>query len=126
MARKAAAGGIASTVPLGYRIAGYQSSARAEIDPAFFPVVALAFRLAADPAISLRHVLAEVRSAGAVGKRGGPLSLSTLQRILTNPFYAGLIRSPLTGKAIMGQHEPLVTREVFNKAQRNLRKRRCS
>lgn len=126
MARKAAKGGIVGTVPLGYRIAGYQSSARAEIDPKRSLAVAAAFELAADPANSLRDVLAAMRSAGVEGRRGKPLSLSTLQRILTNRFYVGLVLSPVTGKSATGPHEPLVTKEMFDKVQRNLRKRRCS
>lgn len=126
MALKAAEGGIVGTVPLGYKICGYQSSARAEIDPSLSLAVVTAFRLAADPANSLRDVLTEMRAAGITGKRGKPLSLSTLQRMLNNPFYAGLVRSPLTGKTVEGLHEPIVTKQLFNRVQRNLRKRRCS
>ena len=126
MAAKAAAGGIVSTVPVGYRIVGRGSSAQAEIDELASPFVLRAFELAAKSGSSLRGLLASLRSSGMPGKRGGPVSLSTLQRILTNPFYMGVVRSPLTGKNIVGQHTPIVTKELFNRVQLNLRRRRCS
>lgn len=93
------------------------SRRRAEIDTA----VATALRLAADPANSLRDVLAPLCSAGL----GRPLALSTLQRVLTNLFYTGLVRSTLPTKTTEAQHEPLLSKEVFLKVQRSLRKRRC-
>ena len=106
------------TVPVGYRRVGRRSMAHAEIDGDASPFVIQAFELAARPSNSLR-------SSGMAGKRGGVVSLSTLQRILTNPFYASLVRSPLTGKTVVGQQEPIVTKELFNRVKLNLRRRRC-
>ena len=45
-----------------------------------------------------------------------PLSRSTLYRMLQNPFYMGVIRLR-SGDTYAGAHEPMVTREEFDRAQ---------
>ena len=47
---------------------------------------------------------------------------SSLWVILTNPFYAGLIR--WKGEYIPGDHEPVVDWQTFNIVQRQLGKKR--
>jgi hypothetical protein len=53
-------------------------------------------------------------------KRSGgyPLALSSVYRILTNPFYAGLI--VWDGQTYSGKHDPIVTIEEFERVQRLL------
>lgn len=49
-------------------------------------------------------------------RRGGdPLALSAVYRILTNPFYAGVI--PWEGKTYPGKHPPMVTLDEFDRVQ---------
>ncbi len=49
-------------------------------------------------------------------KKGGkPMSRSTLYRIFTNPFYAGLIE--YKGNLYEGKHDPIVTLEEFDRVQ---------
>lgn len=69
MASKAAAGGIVSTVPVGYRIVGRRSAAHAEIDGEASSFVIQAFEQAADPANSLRDGTAP-RSTPGSGRSG--------------------------------------------------------
>ncbi len=43
--------------------------------------------------------------------------LKALQRIFTNPFYCGLLtHNALGGEIVKGKHEPLVSKEIFLKA----------
>jgi len=46
---------------------------------------------------------------------GAPLCLSAIYRILTNPFYAGLIE--WQGKSYVGKHEPMVSFDEFDRVQ---------
>lgn len=49
-------------------------------------------------------------------RRGGkPMSRSTIYRIFTNAFYAGII--PYKGLFIEGKHEPMITVEEFDRVQ---------
>lgn len=46
---------------------------------------------------------------------GNPLGQSTLYRMLSNPFYYGLI--PRNGEFYPGAHEPMITKEKFDRVQ---------
>lgn len=55
-------------------------------------------------------------------KQGGvPLALSHLYSVLTNPFYAGIIRCK--GEEFPGKHEPMITFEEFDRVQKLLKKK---
>ena len=49
-----------------------------------------------------------------IGK-GGPVSRITVYNMLTNPFYYGAIES--AGERLQGAHDPMVTKEEFDKVQ---------
>lgn len=52
-------------------------------------------------------------------RRGGkPLSISGLYRVLTNPFYAGVLE--WEGRVMPGKHEPMITVEQSNAVRRML------
>lgn len=51
---------------------------------------------------------------------GRPLATSTVHRILTNPFYAGVIE--WEGRTYPGRHVPIVTMDEFNRVKEILRK----
>lgn len=49
-------------------------------------------------------------------RRGGsPLSLSGVYRVLSNPFYAGILE--LEGKTYSGKHPPMITIDEFERVQ---------
>ena len=51
------------------------------------------------------------------------LSLSNVYRILQNHFYYGTFEYPRTsGKWYQGKHEPLITKELFDKVQEQLKR----
>ena len=51
---------------------------------------------------------------------GKPVSLSAVYRILSNPFYAGILE--LDGKTYPGKHKPVVTIEDFDHVQKILKR----
>lgn len=52
-----------------------------------------------------------------------PLTLSGVYRILDNPFYYGPFEYPReSGNWYQGKHEPLITQELFEKAQAQLKR----
>lgn len=52
-----------------------------------------------------------------------PLSLGNVYRTLQNPFYHGIFEYPRnSGNWYQGKHEPLVTKELFDKVQARLKR----
>ncbi len=52
-----------------------------------------------------------------------PLSLSNIYKLLQTPFFYGVFEYPMgSGKWYQGKHEPLITREVFEKAREQLKR----
>jgi len=52
-----------------------------------------------------------------------PLSLGNVYRTLQNPFYHGIFEYPRnSGNWYQGKHEPLVTKELFDKVQTRLKR----
>lgn len=69
---------------------------------------------------SLDELRSKLNAEGLTGPRHGrPIQKSVLHRVLTNPFYCGLMR--YRGQLIPGTHSPLVTVELFQKVQDVLR-----
>lgn len=56
-------------------------------------------------------------SSGLTTKVGAQLSLSQIYRILTNPFYYGYFEYPAGGPLYKGQHQPIITKELFDKVR---------
>ena len=111
MRAKALKGVPTGPVPLGYKKVHDCGEVRVEIDEATAPLVREAFRLAALKRNSLRDVLKTLTEHGMVSQRGTPLHPSGLWRILTNPFYVGII--VYDGEETQGAHPPLVSRNDF-------------
>lgn len=52
-----------------------------------------------------------------------PLTLAGIYRILDNPFYYGMFQYPKeTGPWYQGKHKPIITQELFEKAQAHLKR----
>ena len=58
---------------------------------------------------------------GITGKTGKPLVKATLQRMLTNPVYFGIIVH--NGESYDGDFEPIISRAIFEAAQKVLKQR---
>lgn len=58
-------------------------------------------------------------------KNGKPLSLSNIYILLRNHFYYGALEYPKhSGTFYAGKHEPLITKDLFDRVQRQLNKER--
>ena len=101
--------------PIGYLD---QGSAKAKIpDPARAPLVREAFALYGTGQYSLPSLAEEMSRRGLRNRYGGRVSINGMDRILKNPFYVGLMRISTAGQMFQGNHEPLVSMELFEKAQ---------
>ena len=68
---------------------------------------------------TLTKIQSKMFSLGLVGKDGKPLHLSTIQGILTNPFYYGMFL--YRGELYQGSHKPMITKKLFDKIQEALK-----
>ncbi len=101
--------------PIGYLD---QGSAKAKIpDPVRAPLIGEVFALYSTGTFSLPRLAEEMFRRGLRNRRGGRVSINGLARILTNPFYVGLMRIHRTGQTFTGNHESLVTTELFGTVQ---------
>lgn len=80
-----------------------------------------AFYFAAEGKYALRKILRVMTERGLRSRRGKPLTVSVLHKMLTNPFYTGKMR--FRGELYVGLHQPLIEDFIFEKVQRNLAKR---
>jgi DNA invertase Pin-like site-specific DNA recombinase len=100
--------------PIGYQDRG--AGKPKAIDPVRGPLIRHLFELYATGAYTLRDLTAEGIAAGLRSLNGNPLRLTQIQKILRNPFYAGMIRSKRFG-FFTGAHEPLIKRSLFDRVQ---------
>lgn len=107
--------------PLGYLDQG--GGKTKTIDPIRGPLVRRAFELYTTRRYSLDTLRVELHRQGLRARRGKALSRESLSAILNNPFYMGLMRVARTGERFAGTHEPLVTRNLFDRVQAILRDR---
>jgi DNA invertase Pin-like site-specific DNA recombinase len=93
-----------------------------DVDPVQAPLVREAFALYASGTIGLKALRAEMKRRGLTTPRSRqPLSLNGISKMLSNPFYIGIIRIRKTGTTYQGKHEPLVTKAVFDRVQEVLK-----
>ena len=102
------------------------------VDGRAAPYVRQLFELAATGSYSLLRLsqLAEeewrlnfIRRRRANSRRRG-IPLNTIQRILRNPFYVGMMR--IKGQLIPGTHPPLISKTLFDRVQDVLARRRVA
>ena len=117
------AGECPGPAPLGYRNIVIGSRRTVGIDPTTAPLIIEAFRMAAQRKSSLRKILTELSPRGLLGRSGRAMGVSSLQAVLTNPFYAGFIRH--RGHLVRGVHQPLISQSLFDRVQSRLFRRRC-
>ena len=105
--------------PLGYRNMG--GGKPKELDPVAAPLVRHLFQLYSTATVNYHGMLREAKRIGLRGRRGGPITKNVLTKLLTNPFYTGLIRIKVSGQSFAGAHEPLISRALFQRVQDVLR-----
>ena len=128
IAQKAKNGGWPTKAPLGYKnervkIEG-RDIAKVVIDEEKAPYIKKAFKLYATGDYSLTELLEILTKSGLRGMSTKsyserPISKSQLATILQNKFYTGII--PWKNMEFQGNHEPLISKELFEKVQEVLR-----
>ncbi|WP_439476965.1 recombinase family protein [Brevundimonas sp.] len=109
--------------PLGYR--NDRATRTIVADPVYFPLIEGLFQLVANRGCSIREATRIARddwgfvTPPAHGKPGVPLPDSTAHRIVTDPFYTGVI--VWDGRTWPGKHPPAVRLETFERLQAALR-----
>ena len=99
---------------------GYLSGGRGQPKPPCpdtAPVVARMFDLYATGDYSYEALREESFRLGLRSHNGGKISLHGMEKLLSNPFYHGLIRIERTGEEFPGIHEPIVSKRLFDKVQ---------
>ncbi|HZW45835.1 MAG TPA: recombinase family protein, partial [Dermatophilaceae bacterium] len=114
--QKLAQGGTPMRAPIGYRnvrkIDGQGREVRTvEVDPERAPLIRWAFERYATGETSVAGLLRDLTARGLVTvpspkRPSKPLGRNTLYSLLTNPYYAGVIR--YKGGLHPGAHEPIV------------------
>jgi site-specific DNA recombinase len=127
MTQKAKQGGWPHQAPLGYRNVrkpvGGRLVACIEPDPDLAHHIIAAFELYATGDWTLERLTAELAARG-LRNRGRrdyppkPLSLGGVAKLLANKAYVGLIN--WNGVLVQGQHQPLVSPELFQRVQDRL------
>ena len=121
MLEKARSGVYPGFAPVGYRNADGPSGKRGIIpDPDTAPVIAELFQQFATGQYSLKALVGEF-NAGGVKLRGRKLYSSVVHQILRKRLYTGDF--DWDGETYAGTHEPLVTRECWQRVQELLNAR---
>lgn len=94
------------------------------VDPARAPIVKKMFEKVAYEHYSGRKLYNWLKFELNFHTRGNkPLTLSGIYRILDNPFYYGPFEYPRnSGNWYQGKHQPLISQELFEKAQAQLKR----
>ncbi|WP_338065679.1 recombinase family protein [Mycetocola reblochoni] len=131
LTQKVAQGGTPGRAPIGYlNVRRTDDQGReirtVEVDPERAPLIAWAFERYAEGETSVTALLRDLTARGLVSvpspkRPSRPLGKNALYRVLTNPYYAGVIR--YKGAHHPGAHEPIVEPALFDQVQSLLKVR---
>ncbi len=111
--QKLAQGGWPSRAPIGYLNNRLEKTI--EIDEVRAPYVSQAFELYATGRFSLKEVTNQLYEKGFRTPGGKKIHKSAIHRILSDPFYYGIMQR--CGKLYPGKHQPLITKALFDQVQ---------
>ncbi|MEK7712232.1 MAG: recombinase family protein, partial [Pseudomonadota bacterium] len=104
---------------------GYRNEPRLRtivVDPETAPLMRRMFETYAAGRYTLKEVRKQVAAFGLGRARSGkPLALGSIKRLLMHPFYVGQFY--LKGELYEGSHEPLISRELFQRVQEVMARR---
>lgn len=108
--------------PVGYQDMG--GGKNKEIDPFYGPLIKKTFELYCTNRYGIIDLAKEMNKRGLRGKTGAKVTKTGISNILRNPFYMGIIRIKKTNEVFAGSHKPIISKALFNQAQRIL-DRKC-
>ena len=123
MLEKAEQGTWPSSAPIGYNnVAGADGKRTIAVDPLLGSVVTKLFSWYATGEFSIKELTAKAGEAGLSQRRTGkPIPTSTIHALLQKRIYAGDF--DWKGRMYHGTHEPLVSRELFDRVRQKLGER---
>ena len=101
---------------------GYVNDKQAKVirpDPDVAPRIRLLFETYAREDVSLSRLAVRAAEWGLKTRTGRTFQKGEVHYILRNPIYYGMIR--WEGKLYQGSHEPIVSKELFERVQQRLR-----
>lgn len=104
--------------PLGYIDNG--KGKKKTLCPLKAPLVRQAFDAYASGRYTLETLSEELWRRGLRNQREGRLTIGGLAKLLNNPFYIGLIRHKKDGAMYKGAHDPLISKDLFEKVRERL------
>lgn len=110
--------------PLGY-LNQYRTDKKCEIivDKVRAPIIKLMFEKVANEKWTTRDIHKWLKDSGFKTRGNKPLAYSGVQRMLTNSFYYGRFEYPRnSGKWHIGKHEPIITKDLFERTQQIYRR----
>lgn len=119
MRAKCEAGWRPNIAPLGYlNVMNQNRISYVKLDEDRAPIIKQMFIKVGEKRHSGRTIKQWLDRIEFTTRSGKPLALSKVYSTLKNPFYYGEFE--FGGKIYKGKHEPLITKELFNKVQRQL------
>lgn len=114
-AEKLAQGWMPSAPPPGYVTATVGGKKIHVPDPIKAPLMQKIFRKYLEPGQSYASIAQEMYELGIKTKTGRAFNKSKAHKILTNPYYIGIIK--FNGKEYPGAQEHLISRELYDQVQ---------
>lgn len=108
-------GFLPSAAPVGYLDNG--GGKQKTVDPHKGPLVRKAFLLYATGNFTLHTLGDELFRMGLRNRAGGRITRNGLSIMLNNPFYMGIVRVRSNGQVFQGNHEPLISKHLFDQVQ---------
>ena len=81
------------------------------------PLVKKLFELYASGSHSINSLTQAANDIGLTGAKGGKIGQSLIERMLSNPFYIGLVHLKSRNKTYAGKHEALVSTDTFKQVE---------
>ena len=110
-------GEIPGHVPVGYINKRVGDRSTVEIDPERFHILRKSWDRLLEYRFSLRELHRRAVEDGLRGRDGKPYCRSNFYKLFTNPFYYGYFTFKMEPGLHKGSHQPMVTKEEFDKAQ---------
>lgn len=112
---KIAQGWLPTKPPLGYKTTGEKGHKIHIIDEGKAPLMREMFELYSTGNHSTLSLVKVMHEKGLRTRGGGILGKSRLHMLLSDPFYYGAIK--WKGEVTKGSHEPIITRQLYEKVQ---------
>ncbi|MEY2664417.1 MAG: hypothetical protein RIT04_225 [Candidatus Parcubacteria bacterium] len=112
-----------SVAPTGYKNSNIKGEDCVKyIDPAFAPIVKEMFEKTAYDGYTNRQIYFWLKEKGVRTRTGKSMNMGSINQILNRTFYYGVFEYPKdSGRWYEGKHEPIITKELFDQAQKVLK-----